>query len=64
MRAKCGAVLSEIELRIPIVAISSLSWTRGHMPSILAAELEVAVHTAERIPSTSTGQSATFFCIA
>jgi hypothetical protein len=34
------------------------------MPGILAAELEVAVHTAERIPSTSTGQSATFFCIA
>jgi len=63
MRTECRVVLSRIELLILIVTISSLSWTTGHMPTILAAELEVAVHTAERIPSTSMGQSATYLCI-
>jgi hypothetical protein len=54
----------EIELQIRIAAISCLSWTIRHGPRILPAKLEVAVHAAERIPSTSMGQSATRYRMA
>ena len=64
MRAEFGTARFRIELRIRIVVISCLSWTIECTPRILAPKLEVAVHSAERIPSTLTGQSATLFCIA
>jgi hypothetical protein len=59
-----GIPLFAIELRIRIVAISTLSWTTEHRPRMLPPELEVAVQTVESFPSTSMGQFATLFCVA
>jgi hypothetical protein len=64
MHTECGRLVSRITLRIPIVTIKSLSWTIVRTVSILSGQLEVAVHTASCIPSTSMGQSATWFCMA
>jgi hypothetical protein len=64
MHTEVESAVSRITLRIPIVTIKSLSWTIVHTVSILTAELEVAVHTTERIPSTLMGQSATLFWMA